>query len=66
MSAYLAIAFGCFILADALTRRRFLNVSEGANAGSEGFVPRWYHRLAFAMLGTGLIGYGVYSIWTTH
>jgi hypothetical protein len=63
MSAYVVIILGVVILLEALTRRIFLNTSEAGDSATEGFVPRWYHRLAFALLGTALIGWGIHALW---
>jgi hypothetical protein len=66
MSPYVTILFGVVILLEALTRRVFLNTSESGDSDTEGFVPRWYHRLAFAALGVVLIGWGAHSLWIAH
>jgi hypothetical protein len=62
MSPYVVILFGVVILLEALTSRIFLNTSEAGDSDTEGFVPRWYHRLAFALLGLALIGWGGHSL----
>ena len=49
------LLIGLGMLVEALTLRRFLNTSEAGDAEDEGFIPRWYHRLAFAALGIAII-----------
>jgi hypothetical protein len=66
MSSYLMILFGVVILIESLTRRIFLNTSEAGDSATEGFLPRWYHRVAFAALGVFLIGWGVHGLWKAH
>jgi len=66
MSSYVTILFGVLILLEALTRRKFLATGEAGDSDAEGFVPRWYHRVAFAALGLALIGWGAHSLWKAH
>ena len=64
--SYIAILFGVVIVLEAVTARVFLNTSEAGDSETEGFVPRWYHRLAFALGGAILIAWGVHSLWKGH
>ena len=66
MSAYVVIILGVVILLEALTRRVFLNTSEAGGSATEGFMPRWYHRLTFALLGAALIAWGIHALWKTR
>jgi len=66
MSPYVAILFGVVIVLEALTLRVFLNTSEAGDSATEGFAPRWYHRLAFAALGLLLVVWGVHTLWKSH
>jgi hypothetical protein len=49
------LLIGVVMLVESLTLRKFLATAEAGDAEDEGFKPRWYHRLAFAVLSIGII-----------
>jgi hypothetical protein len=54
---------GIGMLVESIALRRFLNTSEAGDAEDDGFKPRWYHRLAMAVLGVGVIAWNVIKLY---
>lgn len=57
------LLLGVGMLVESLTLRKFLNRSEVADAEDEGFIPRWYHRLAFACLSVAIIVWNAVKLY---
>jgi hypothetical protein len=57
------VLIGAGMLVESLALRKFLNTSEAGDAEHEGFKPRWYHRLAFALLGIGVIVWNAIKLY---
>jgi hypothetical protein len=57
------LLIGVVMLVESLTLRKFLNTSEVGDAEDEGLKPHWYHRLAFAALGVGMIGWSAVKLF---
>ena len=57
------LLIGVFMLVESLTLRKFLNSSEAGDSEDEGFTPRWYHRVAFAVLGLAIILWNTFKLY---
>jgi hypothetical protein len=57
------LLIGVGILVESLIRPKFLNTSEVGDAQDEGFKPRWYHRVAFAVLGFVVIVWNAIKLY---
>jgi len=60
------LLIGIGILVESLTLRKFLNTSEAGDADGEGFIPRWYHRLAFVVLGISIILWNALKLYRAN
>lgn len=57
------LLLGIGMLVESLTVRKFLNTGEAGDAEDEGFKPRWYHRLAFALLSIAIILWNAITLY---
>jgi len=57
------LLFGVVMLVESLTIKKFLNTSEVGDAEDEGFIPRWYHRLAFAAFSIAIIVWNAVKLY---